>query len=193
MGWIRGVEGWRGGFAQEGFELGEPLLDRVEVGAVGGQGQETRAGVFDRCPDALDPVARQIVEDDDIPSLELGNEELLDPWRNVSPLIGSRCGRTVSSRLARSTPMKVVVFQWPREPARRGARRAGVGHRAASSWSMPRSRRQTPDCPGTIRPVAPAIAGATSFSKTTTPIRNPSNGPRIQAKSSLPSTAAIKR
>ena len=66
-------------FAQERFELGEPLLDRVEVGAVGRQVQQTGAGVLDRRSDALDPVARQIIQDDDVALLELGNEELFDP------------------------------------------------------------------------------------------------------------------
>ena len=37
MAWIEGVEGSRRGFAQEGLQLGEPLLDRVEIGAVGRQ------------------------------------------------------------------------------------------------------------------------------------------------------------
>ncbi len=59
-----GVEGARRGFAQQGFELGEPLLDRVVIGAVGGQVEQTGFGVFDRRSDALDLVARQIVEDD---------------------------------------------------------------------------------------------------------------------------------
>ena len=33
----QGVEGSCRGFAQERFELGEPLLDRVEIGAIGGR------------------------------------------------------------------------------------------------------------------------------------------------------------
>ena len=74
----QGVEGSRRGFAQQSLELGEPLLDRVEIGAVGGQVEQTGSGVFDRRSDALDLVARQIVEDDDIAGLELGNKELLD-------------------------------------------------------------------------------------------------------------------
>jgi hypothetical protein len=55
-----GVEGSRRGLAQQGFELGEPLLDRVEIGAVGRQVKQTGAGVFDGCSDVFDLVARQI-------------------------------------------------------------------------------------------------------------------------------------
>jgi len=51
-----GVEGSRRGFAQERFQLGEPLLDRVEIGAVGRQVEQTGASAFDRRPDALDLV-----------------------------------------------------------------------------------------------------------------------------------------
>ncbi len=75
----QGIEGSGRGLAQEGLQLGEPLLDRVEIGAVGRQVEQTGFGVFDRRPDALDLVARQIIEDDDIALLEFGNEELLDP------------------------------------------------------------------------------------------------------------------
>ena len=63
MAWIEGVEGSRRGFAQEGLQLGEPLLDRVEIGAVGRQVEQPSAGVLDRRSDALHLVARQIVED----------------------------------------------------------------------------------------------------------------------------------
>ena len=75
----QGVEGSRRGFAQQGFQLGEPLLDRVEIGTVGRQVTQTGAGVLDRRSDAFDLVARQIVQDDDVAFAKLGNEELLDP------------------------------------------------------------------------------------------------------------------
>jgi hypothetical protein len=39
----QGVEGSRLGFAQQGFEFGEPLLDRVEIGAVGRQVEQPGA------------------------------------------------------------------------------------------------------------------------------------------------------
>ena len=64
---------------QGGLQSGEPLLDRVEIGILRRQVEQTGFGALDRRSDAVDLVARQIVEDDDIAWLELGNEELLDP------------------------------------------------------------------------------------------------------------------
>ena len=69
--------GARGGLAQERLELGEQLLDRVQIGAVGGQVEERGAGRGDRLADAIDPVRGQVVEHHDIARLERGRQELL--------------------------------------------------------------------------------------------------------------------
>jgi len=73
-----GVEGARGGFSQDGFELGEHLLDRAEVRRVFGREDEAGAGGADRLSRRLCFVRAQIVEDDDVARLERGDEELFD-------------------------------------------------------------------------------------------------------------------
>ena len=72
------VPGARGGLAQERLELGEQLLDRVQIGAVGWQVKERGAGRGDRLADAIDPVRGQVVKHHDIARLERrGRRELL--------------------------------------------------------------------------------------------------------------------
>src|SRR5947209_556123 len=66
------------GLAQELFELGEDLLDRVEIGAIGQEEKEPCTGSPDRGADGLAFVAAQIVENDDVASLQHGDEDLLD-------------------------------------------------------------------------------------------------------------------
>ena len=66
------------GFAQEVFELGEDLFDRVQVGRVGGQEQPVRASGFDGVSHRLAFVASQIVEHDDIAGPKRWHQELLD-------------------------------------------------------------------------------------------------------------------
>jgi hypothetical protein len=60
------------------FEFGEDLLDRVEVGRVFGQEQETGAGRLDGLAHRLSLVRSQIVEHDDVVWLESRDQELLD-------------------------------------------------------------------------------------------------------------------
>ena len=90
--------------AQQGFEFSEPLLDRVEIGAAGRQGEQTGAGVFDGHSDACDLMARQIVQHHDIAGLELGNQELLDPGAERLavhwPVEGARRDETVMPQRA---------------------------------------------------------------------------------------------
>lgn len=66
------------GFAHEVFELGEDLLDGVQVGAVGRQEQQSCANAADCGADGRPFVAAQIVHDDDVARRECGHEELLD-------------------------------------------------------------------------------------------------------------------
>ena len=123
-----GVEGSGGGFAQQGFEFGEPLLDRVEIGTVGRQVEEAGFGVFDRRSDALDLVARQIVEDNDVAWLKLGNEELLDPGAELfsvdRAVEGARRDETVLPQRADEGGRLPMA---PGNRRRRGARRAEIG------------------------------------------------------------------
>ena len=66
------------GLAQERLELGEELLDRVEIGTVGRQIEERGVGRGDRLADAVDLVRGEIVEHHDVAGLERRCQELLD-------------------------------------------------------------------------------------------------------------------
>src|SRR5205085_1488663 len=61
------------------FELGEDLLDGIEIGAIGRQEEELGAGGADGAADERALVAAEIIHDDDVAWLEGGQEELLDP------------------------------------------------------------------------------------------------------------------
>ena len=74
-----GMNGALVGLAQQSFELGEELLDRVEVWAVGRQEEPVGAGVSDCATHALPFVAAKIVEHDDVADVECRDEELDHP------------------------------------------------------------------------------------------------------------------
>lgn len=67
------------GFAEEGFELGEDHLDRVEIWAVGREKEQMGSGGSDGPPGTGRLVAAEIVEDHDVPRLEGRHQTLLDP------------------------------------------------------------------------------------------------------------------
>ena len=93
----------RGGLSQRCFELGERLLDRIEVGAIGRQIAQCRAGSLNRFPDAGDFVGRQVVHHDDIALAQDRREKMFD--------IGQ----------------ETRAIHWPIENARRGDRIATQG------------------------------------------------------------------
>ena len=71
------------------FELGEDLLDRVEVGAVGRQVEEAGAAGFDRFAHAGDLVGRKVVHDDDVARLERRRQGLLDIGKKALAVDGA--------------------------------------------------------------------------------------------------------
>ncbi len=73
-----GVDGALCGFAQEQLELGEDLLDRVEVGGVGRQEQQFGTRGPDGFANGGTLVAAEVVHDDDIAGRERRDEELGD-------------------------------------------------------------------------------------------------------------------
>ena len=73
------VDGALGGLAQKRLELGEGLLDRIEVGGVGRQVAQLGAVGLDRLADAGDLVGGEIVHDDDVARPQLRGQHLLDP------------------------------------------------------------------------------------------------------------------
>ena len=67
-----------GGLSQQQLELGEELLDWVQVRTVWRQEQELGAGGSDGLAHRSAFVAAQVVHDDDVPWLEGWHQELLD-------------------------------------------------------------------------------------------------------------------
>ena len=96
------------------------------------------------------------------PGSSSGTRNCSTQARNFSPYDrGRRRRKARRDPPAASAPMEVDRLPMsPREPARRGARRAEIGRRAASSWSRRRSHRRTPLLQVAVRPAAPAVAGA---------------------------------
>ena len=78
-GTFEGGEGAGGRLAQERLQLGEGLLDRVEVGAVGRQEEQRCAGLFDRSACRRHLVGRQVIEHDNVARDEGWHEQALDP------------------------------------------------------------------------------------------------------------------
>jgi hypothetical protein len=72
------VKGARPRGAQEGFQFGESLFDRIEIGTIRRQETQLRAHGFDRVPDGWLFVEGEIVEHDDVAAPERRHEHLLD-------------------------------------------------------------------------------------------------------------------
>ena len=64
--------------SQQSFELGEDLLDRIEVGGVFRQKDEAASDIPDRLPHRPSFVGAEIVEDHDVAWLQCRHEELFD-------------------------------------------------------------------------------------------------------------------
>jgi len=64
--------------AEQCFEFGESLLDRVQVGTVGRQIQQACAGTLDCLTNAGDLVRAKPIHDHDIAAPQRGNQHLLD-------------------------------------------------------------------------------------------------------------------
>lgn len=75
-----------GGLSQQVLELGEHLLDRVQVGRVWRQVEQLGLGGTDGLADSWAFVAGEVVHDDDVARCEGGHEELLDPFDKTGPV-----------------------------------------------------------------------------------------------------------
>jgi len=71
-------DGPLGGFAEQGLELGEDLLDGIEVWTVLRQEEELGAGGANGVTDCLALMAAEIVNDDDVAGLEGRDKQLFD-------------------------------------------------------------------------------------------------------------------
>ena len=67
-----------GGFSKQRFELGEHLLDGIEIGTIRRQEEKPCADRTDGAAYGVALVAAEIVHDDDVAGLERRHEELLD-------------------------------------------------------------------------------------------------------------------
>src|SRR5260370_21581940 len=67
-----------GGLSEQRFQLGEHLLDRIEVRTVGRQEEKPRADRANGPAHRMALVAAEIVHDDNVARLERRHEELLD-------------------------------------------------------------------------------------------------------------------
>jgi len=113
------------------FELGEDLLDRVEVGAVWRQEQQARAGASDRLADGGPLVAAQIIHDDDVARFECRDQELLD---------------VIGEALAVD---RLVEHAWCVDPV--AAKRCEEGHRAPVAIGHLGMKSPPLGCPATQR------------------------------------------
>ena len=101
------------GFSQQSLELGEDLLDRVEVGRVFGQEDEARPDGSDGLSHRLSLVGAEIVEDDDVARLEGRGEELFDIGAEAFAVNGAVNRQGASIRSLRKAARNVAVFQRP--------------------------------------------------------------------------------
>ncbi len=98
--------------SQERFELGEGLLDGIEIGAIGRQVDEHRAAGLDRLSHAGDFVAREIVHNHDVTRGQRRSEDLFHIGEEhdavdgaVNYQRGSKAGGSQSRNEGRSLPV----------------------------------------------------------------------------------------
>ena len=87
------------------LDLGEGLLDRIEVGGVWRQVPEPCAGGFDQAAQGSRFMAAEIVHDDDVTRLQLRDEDLLNIGAEAfavdRAVEQARCGETVTAQCAK--------------------------------------------------------------------------------------------
>src|SRR5260370_29572437 len=122
-----------GGLSEQRFQLGEHLLDRIEVRTVGRQEEKPRADRANGPAHRMALVAAEIVHDDNVAGLERRQEELLDigfeafavdrsikDARRVDPVVpqgrkGCECLPTPVRRLsAQALSSRSPAMAWPR-------------------------------------------------------------------------------
>jgi hypothetical protein len=80
------VDGARRGGAEQGFELGEGLLDRVEIWTVGRQVEQMGAGRRDRLTHAGDLVRGEVVHHHEVARAQRRRQGLLDIREEARPV-----------------------------------------------------------------------------------------------------------
>ena len=128
-----GVDGALLGFSEERFELGEDLFDRVQIGAVGWQKHQPRAGGAYGFADGPVLVRSKIVHDDDVARLERRDEDLLDIGKEGLAVDGAiqhegRGDRVVSQRGEKRQRLPMAVRDLGDEWLAAAAPAARAGH-----------------------------------------------------------------
>jgi len=95
------------------FELGEELLDRVQIRRVFRQVEESGADGTDRATHSIGLVRAEIVHDDDVAVPQGRDRTFSMQRRKVSPLIGPSMSHGALMRSWRKAATKVMVCQRP--------------------------------------------------------------------------------
>lgn len=97
-----GIEGARCGASEGGLELGEDLLDGIEIGRVLGQQEEFGPSLADGSADGLAFMATEVVEDDDVAWPQDRDKALRDVSQEAFAIDGAiddaRCGQAVKAQ-----------------------------------------------------------------------------------------------
>ena len=103
----------RSDLSKQGLELGEDLLDWIEVWGVFRQEHEAGPDVPDRSSHGFSFVGAEVVEDHDVARLEGRNEDLLDIGVKALAIDRPSNRQGASMRSLRRAARKVAVFQRP--------------------------------------------------------------------------------
>jgi hypothetical protein len=127
------VDGALLGGAHPVLDLGEGLLDRIEVGRVWRQIPEPCACRFNQAAQSRRLVTTEIVHDDDVARLKLRNEKLLNIGSEAFAVDGAveqaRCGEAVAAQGAKESQRPpVAVWGETAHPLAFGAPSAQRGH-----------------------------------------------------------------
>jgi hypothetical protein len=123
--------------SQQSFELGEDLLDGVEVGGVFRQEDEAGSDIADRLPHRFSLRGAEIVEDHDVARLQRWHEDLFDIGVEALAVDGpvEQAGR-VDAVIAQGGEESRGLPFCPAGPCRRGAGPLAPSRAGGSSWSL---------------------------------------------------------
>ncbi len=160
-----------GRVAEQGFELGEDLFNRVEIGGVGRQEAQRGVHPFNGCPHGGLLVAAQIVHNDDIARSEGRQQTLFDIGQEAGAvdraIEDARSGHAVvAQRRHEGQRVPVAVGAGRPQPLAPGAAamatsHVGLGPRLVQEDEAPRIKlalRASP-LPAALRDVRPLLLG----------------------------------
>src|SRR6516162_7827262 len=115
----KAFDGSLGGLSQQGLELGEELLDRIEIGTVGRKVEQLGADRLDESAYPRPLVAGEIVHDHDVARPQSGSEELLSSRRSAPSCSTFRPTVPISIRSRSSSPSsRPCCERPPSEPSK---------------------------------------------------------------------------